>query len=89
MTPKDFDAMVAPFLETQDHSKNQETYCTELETAEGVLQDLRNHLFAEEIAKEERRLKYLELKAEFDPEPKPKRVVKYMADCLPETEPLE
>lgn len=76
-------------MNAEDDESEDEYYTTERSLSRQTLVRLRNHLFAEEIAREERRKLYLELRAEFDPEPKPKRVVKYMADCLPEKEPLE
>lgn len=90
MTPQEFDKMVAPFLETLEDYCNERWDSTR-EQAEDILVRFRNHIFAEDIAKEARRQQYLELRQEFETELKPKRVVKYMADCYPivAEEPLE
>lgn len=67
MNAQEFDDMVGPFLEAQDDQQYKEIYQTEREIADSALRDLRKFLFKAEIAKEERRKQYLELKAEFEP----------------------
>lgn len=76
MTPQEFDAMVGRFLQTLDDSESHERWDSTRDQAGDILSQLRSHLFAEEIAKEKRRLLYLGLKAEFEPD----RVLKTLSE---------
>lgn len=66
-TREQFNEFKALILEALDDSDHDEHYGTSRSIADGLLDSAERSLFAEEIAKEERRTQYLALKAEFEP----------------------
>lgn len=68
MTLVEFNEMAEKFIDSFGHSPPSEYYCTPAERAEHVMDDLRGHLFADELDRAERHKKFLELKAEFEPD---------------------
>ena len=67
MTLQEFDELVNPFLDSFVGSYAEDRYETEGGRAEDVVSDLKKFIFAIDPAKEERRKKFLKLKAEFEP----------------------
>ena len=68
MTLVEFDEMAEKFVDSFGHSPPSECYCTPAERADDVMDELRAHLYSAEIDRAERHKKFLELKAEFEPD---------------------
>ena len=65
----EFDALVKEWIEIFDNFSKDEFYGTHRDMAEDVFNTLREDLFVNEIAKQNRYKQYLELKAEFENDP--------------------